>query len=453
MPITLRSLQIPEFLRPLEFPVIPCDVYELRARHLYDRAKSDWLAIYADREHHENISFLTGFEPLFEDVLLLLGPENRRVLVLGSESIEYAPLAKLLNLEFRPYLSNGLMEQNHRDRNCLNEILRELGIARGCTVGLIGWKYSCAHEWVGESPMFQLPSFIVEAFKRIVVDQAAITDCTEVLLHPERGMRSVLDVYQIAVNEWGACTASEAVWRIVQGARAGDSEFLAASRMVSNKESLNAHLMLGSAKRGQPVVGLRSPTARIIGKGDSISVAVNCWGGMSSRTGLIDDKDDEYLQIAKLYFKGLTAWYETADIGVEGGRVFDAITEAMHGGNEALAQRRYMFRHNEWLNTPVHAGSIDKLSSGMPFQVNVSTSLKFGGWKPGCEDAVIFADANLREQLKVLYPTVYSRIEARRAFIFNEIGIEIKSNVLPLSSTPLCLSPFWLIPDKILVQN
>jgi hypothetical protein len=59
----------------------------------------DWLVVYADREHLANIAFLSGYDPRFEEALLLLGPRDQRVLVVGNEGEAYAPLAGLPGLD------------------------------------------------------------------------------------------------------------------------------------------------------------------------------------------------------------------------------------------------------------------------------------------------------------------------------------------------------------------
>ena len=48
------------------------------------------------------------------------------------------------------------------------------------------------------------------------------------------------------------------------------------------------------------------------------------------------------------------------------------------------------------------------------------------------------------------HPAVIERIEARRRFVRDEIGVTLKDLILPLSSTPLCLPPFWLAARRLL---
>jgi hypothetical protein len=67
-----------------------------------------------------------------------------------------------------------------------------------------------------------------------------------------------------------------------------------------------------------------------------------------------------------------------------------------------------------------------------------------------CEDAVVIADEALRGELQRSHPELMSRVEARRAFMREKLGVELKPSILPLSSTPLCLPPFWLSSGKLL---
>ena len=76
MPIALRDVVVPDFGVPLEAPRIPPTTYEKRCRDAYAGAQCDWLVVYADREHLANIAFLSGYDPRFEEALLLLGPRT-----------------------------------------------------------------------------------------------------------------------------------------------------------------------------------------------------------------------------------------------------------------------------------------------------------------------------------------------------------------------------------------
>ena len=113
----------------------------------------------------------------------------------------------------------------------------------------------------------------------------------------------------------------------------------------------------------------------------------------------------------------------------------------------------HLVGHDEWVSTPIRPGSQEKIASGMPFQVDIIPVPQPDGWALNNEDAVSFADAGLREELKTLYPEVHARIEARRTFMKDVLGVDLKASILPISNTPLCLPPFWLASDKLLVRG
>ncbi|MBX9458262.1 MAG: Xaa-Pro aminopeptidase [Rhizobium sp.] len=454
MTFTLRSVRLPDFDIPHERPTIPAETYAARADAAYAGAGCDWLVVYADREHLANMAFLTGFEPRFEEALLVLGRAGRRVLVVGNESGSYAVLAGLPDIEVVLCQSLSLLGQPRESAPNLEDVLGEIGIRQGDTIGLAGWKYLGPDEWRGRLPTFQVPAFIVDTLREVAGDPSAVSDATSVLMHPETGLRAVVDVHEIAAMEWGAARASAAVWRIVQGAREGDDEFTAAGRMGYAGEELSCHVMFASASPGNPVVGLRSPNGRRLAKGDGVTTAVGYWGGLSSRAGLFTDHDDDFLDTAKAYFRGLAEWYDVADIGVTGGEIFSVVTEALaeHGLDQAL-NPGHLVGHDEWVHTPVRPGSTERLRSGMPFQVDIIPVPMRDNWALNHEDSVTFADDALRAELARLYPAVHARVEARRAFIRDVIGIDLKPSILPMSHAPLALPPFWLASDRIMVRQ
>jgi hypothetical protein len=264
----------------------------------------------------------------------------------------------------------------------------------------------------------------------------------------------VVDADQIALHEWGAARSAVALWNILAGTRPGESEFAAAARMGYAGEVLTAHVMLASGDRAEPVIGMRSPSARVMRQGDGVTSAIGYWGGLSCRAGLIAETDSDFLAAASAYFAGLVAWYEAADIGVEGGAIFAAVTETLARGKlRSALNPGHLTGHDEWVHTPIRPGSTERIASGMPFQVDIIPAPMPAGWALNCEDGVAFADAALRAELKAKHPAVHDRIARRRAFMRDALGVAVKDSILPLSATPLCLPPFWLKPDRLLTVH
>src|SRR5271165_4420478 len=274
VPAALREIAIPVFHLPPAPPEIPAASYERRCREAYARAGCDWLVVYADREHNANIAFLSGYDPRFEEALLMLGPRDRRVLVVGNEGLGYAPAAGLPGLETALAQSMSLMGQDRSLKPDLAAVLQDAGLRRGQTIGLIGWKYFEAAEWDEPAAGLFVPHYLVVMLGRIAGGAEALKDVTAVLMHPATGLRSTTDADQIALHEWGAARASAAVWRIVTGTRVGVSELEAASVMGYASEVLSAHVMYATVDAGHEVIGLRSPGGRIVSRGDGEATAV-----------------------------------------------------------------------------------------------------------------------------------------------------------------------------------
>lgn len=453
MTIRLEQIALPDF-GPLDIqPEIPAETFAARSDEALRRAGTDWLAVYADREHFGNMAFLTGFEPRFEEALLLLGPGGKRVLLTGNESLSYAPLARLPGLEVLLAQSFSLMGQDRSQFPLLGARLVDAGLKNGQRVGLVGWKYLSPD--MGESQKgYFIPDFVVEALASVIGGRNGLSEATAVLMDPADGLRTILDVDQIAAFEWIGAKVSKLLWPVVAGAKAGETEFEALSHLPYEGDPNNVHTMFASASAGEPVIGLRSPTARRIGKGDGVTTALGLWGALSSRAGLLDDGNEEFLAIAKAYFAALCTWYETAGIGVAGGEVDRAVKAKLaEGGLRPALNPGHLGGHEEWHHTPIRPGSGEVLASGMLMQVDIIPTPLPDGWALNCEDMVVLADAPLRDSLRQRYPDMWRRIEARRAFMADKIGVRLKDDILPLSSTPLYLPPFWLKPDHVLVAG
>jgi hypothetical protein len=454
MPVTLKQIALPDFGALGPRPVVPASTYAARADAALGRAGVDWLAVYGDREHFGNIMFLSGFEPRFEEAFLVLGQGGRRVLITGNECESYASLAVLPGLTVLLSQTLSLMGQDRTRFPRFSNRLADAGIKPGDSVGLVGWKYLEPEESEDREGSFFVPDAYVSALARAVGRDGNLVEATPVLMHPETGLRATIDADQIAEFEWAATRCSDAVWRVVAGVREGDSEYEAIGRMGYAGDPLNVHTMFASAAPGAPLVGLRSPTGRRLKRGDGVTTAVGLWGALSSRAGLLDRDDASFLKTAKAYFEGIVAWYATAEIGVAGADLHAAVAEALaHGGLRSTLNPGHLTGHEEWVHSPVRPGSAERLRSGMPFQVDIIPTPLPAGQALNCEDPVTFADADLRAELRTRHPECHARIEARRAFMRDELGVDLRLSILPLSSTPLYLPPFWLRPDHVLARD
>ena len=144
----LMDVKLPDFGVPQEIPVISDAVYQSRLDHLRKRmahAEFDAIVVYADREHTANFTYLTGFDPRFEEALFILSAARDPVIITGPENLgrargsKNAPTA-ILSPTF------GLLGQDRTKTPPLADLLSDAGLQKSHKVGVAGWKYFISDE-------------------------------------------------------------------------------------------------------------------------------------------------------------------------------------------------------------------------------------------------------------------------------------------------------------------
>lgn len=85
----LIDAKLPDFGIPAARPELDRSVYLARFAALGRARRAaglDALVVYADREHSANLSYITGFDPRFEEALLLITPDTTPTLLAGPEN-------------------------------------------------------------------------------------------------------------------------------------------------------------------------------------------------------------------------------------------------------------------------------------------------------------------------------------------------------------------------------
>lgn len=449
----LATVEQPRFERPVALPGISASEYARRRAALLEVAGTDWVAVYGDREHFANLAFLCGFDPRFEEALLLLS-KGRAILAVGNEGLVYAELAAQgVELALCPSLS--LMGQDRTRGETIPAVLRSAGISRGRSVGVVGWKAFHEDEWES-TPAIAAPAFLVDALRDAVGGADLVTDVTAALMSSAGGLRASNTPDQLAAFEWGAARASACVARITACARPGMTELDAVAAMGYAGEPLSAHVMFASGP--EVGVGLRSPTARPLELGDAVTTAVGFWGGLTARAGVLAHGPEDlraesegYLETMAIpYWRATAAWYETVRIGVAGAEIQDAVEDALAGAFGPALNPGHLIHLDEWLDSSVYPGSTEPVASGMALQCDIIPDSTRPGWAANCEDTIAVADGALRSDLAASHPQLWARVLARRRFIEDRLGIVLADEVLPFSSTPARFSPFWLSPERAL---
>jgi hypothetical protein len=451
MNIELKTVPAPDFAFVDALPSVPADEYERRLQALYQEAQAEWVAVYADREHYANLVYLLNFDPRFEEALLMLGPGGKRTLVLGNEDMGYTGVLPF-PVELALCQSFSLSGQPRQIAANLKGTLAGLGVGAGQSVSVVGWKYLEPEEGDDPTAPAFVPAFMVDVLRSLVAPGGRVVDGTALLMHPERGLRALNSADQIAAFEWAARNASAAVFGVLRSARPGMSEMQAMQAMGYAGQPMSMHPILVSGK-GE-LNGLRSPTARVIEYGDAVSTAVGYWGSLVCRAGMMLGEPDWsfFESTIKPYYRALATWYTTVRIGVEGDQICQAVSGALAGSPlRSMLNPGHLTSFDEWLHSPVRPGSHEKIASGMVFQSDIIPTPLPAGRALNCEDTLAIADAHLRAEIRSAYPELWGRVEERRSFIQQALGIGLPEELLPLTDGTLYLPPFWLSPDLVCV--
>jgi hypothetical protein len=149
------------------------------------------------------------------------------------------------------------------------------------------------------------------------------------------------------------------------------------------------------------------------------------------------------------YFAAVAEWYGALRIGVTGGEL-QAIIDRRLGDPffGIFLNPGHQIHLDEWVNSPISPGSTIPLRSGMAFQVDIIPATGSPYFTTNVEDGIALADEPLRGALAEAYPGAWARIEARRRFMAEALGIVLHPDVLPFSNLPAYLPPFLLRPDR-----
>jgi hypothetical protein len=238
------------------------------------------------------------------------------------------------------------------------------------------------------------------------------------------------------------------------GLRPGLTEREAVRLLEWDGTPLSCHLMLTAGPRAS--LGLLSPGDRPIERGDRFTVAFGIWGALNCRAGFVVEDATElpagigdYVdRLVGPYFEAVAEWYGALRIGQSGGALAEIVRRRLGGPFFGIfLNPGHQIHLDEWVNSPISAGSTIELRSGMAFQVDIIPATGTDYFTTNIEDGVALADEALRDNLAAAYPTAWGRIQARRAFMKAALGIDLHPDVLPFSNMPAYLPPFLLRPD------
>ncbi len=417
----------------------------------------DVLCIYADREHGGNFGYLTGFEPRFEEAMLILHNDGSAFLMLGNESLRMGQYSRLQNTVVHvPYFS--LPNQPMGNAHTFIHMLREAGLCGGMSAGIVGWKMFTS-DLDDNTQIYEVPHFIVHAISEAVGNggtsgNGKTINAADIFLCPESGLRTISNANEIAHFEYGATLASNCILRAMDAIEIGKTEMDIADYLAAKGQPITVQTICATGERFTNAEV--APRNKAISLGDTFSLTMGLRGGLTSRAGYIarteadlPEQAGDYLDaLAKPYYAAAVKWYETIAIGLSGGKMYKTI-------QDVLPQLEYGWKLNpghllsseEWLSSPIYPDSQMKIRSGMLFQMDIIPK-KAGYGGSNAEDGIAVADAQLREALKLEYPAVYERMMHRRRYMTEVLGIQLHDEILPMSNTSGYLRPLLLEMDK-----
>jgi hypothetical protein len=448
----LAPITLPDFGEPTVEPLLGPGIYLARHKRLLkalEKSGYDALVIYGDREHVANIAWASGYDPRFEEALYIVVPGRTPVLLAGNEGFPYAEVAAG-TFERMLWQHLSLMGQpRHKDKS-LHKLLKAAGLEKGMRIGIAGWKGYETEEGAMDDQWFEAPHYLVKATKRF----GKVANAAQMFMNPVDGLRVINEAEQLACFEYAATLTSNAVKRFVLGARPGMTEYEACRNLSLQGSPQSTHVNMCAGPRAK--YGLPSPSMRKLEEGDPIVVghglmgALNCRAGflVKDENGLPEGAKDYVQKLVGPYFEATAAWYEAVGIGVKGGDIYGAVMNKLADPFFGIGLNPgHLIHLDEWVHSPIKKKSRKKLASGMALQCDIIPATGTAYFTTNIEDGIALADEALRQELQDKFPEMWGRVERRRAFMEEQLGIKLKPEILPFSNIAGWLPPYWLAPE------
>ena len=440
--------------RPPAFTLAEAEARLTAVRTAMLAAGYNALVIYGDREHAANLHWLTGFDPRFEEAVLVVTAGDA-LLIAGNECLAYTTVSPLVAAGVvRTGLCASLsLPSQPRDSRRLWDWLKDV-IPAGARVGAVGWKWYGADELPpGADPALALdiPAFLADPLR----DRAGrVENATALFMHPGHGLRARVSVDDIARLEFSNHMAASALRRMVFALHEGMTDYAAVEAARIGGLPLGCHLTFAMGD----TPGLSGPTGDRIRRGVPASFNVAHWGSNICRAGWmargpgdLPDSAAGYLEnFVFPYTRAMSDWCAMMRPGVMGGAVWAMIHDRLPADFGITLNPGHLIGLDEWMSSPIMPGSDIPLASGMAMQMDVIPAHPRWG-STRMEDGYVIAHADLRAALAERHPNLARRCAARADFIGNVIGMEVPESLLPLADTCGIIAPWLLDPAQVVV--
>jgi Xaa-Pro aminopeptidase len=412
----------------------------------------DAVVVYGDREHAANLHWLTGFDPRFEEAVLIVTPGDA-LLLAGNECLAYTVVSPLVaaGIVRTGHCSSLSLPSQPRGGRRLADWLADM-LATDDRVGAIGWKWFGPDEVDDPATALDLPAFLADLLRKLA---GRVEAASQLMMHPAYGLRARVDAADVARLEFANHMAAAALKRMVFALHPGMTDFQAieAARVGGLPLGCHTTFAVGSAP------GLCGPSGVHLQPGLPASFNICHWGANICRAGwLARTAADlpmgarDYVEaFVEPYVRAMSDWCGMMRPGVLGGYVHRHMLAALPNETFGVTLNPgHLIGLDEWISSPIRDGSTDPLASGMAMQMDVIPAHPVYG-STRMEDGYVIAGPELRAELTSRFPNVARRCEARARFMREVIGMAVPESLLPLADTCGIVAPYLFDPAQIVV--
>lgn len=453
----IKIVSLPKLVKETQVttrPEFDKDDYLERIQLLLDymhSQKTDFVIIYGDRERFANIEYFSSYDCRFEEGLWILASDGTKHIVVGNEGLGYSdqipyPIHRHLYHHF------SLQGQPRHSSKSLSDIFIEIGINTASRIGVVGYKYFDEKEYENARQIYDVPEYILSELRKV---NANFTNITQDITGLPNGIRMrIHNVKEIAWIEYVAVKSANIVKKMFEQMQPGISELELSTKGQIDFMPVTMYSLVNFGAN-HVSLGLRSPNDKVLKENEAYGLCYSLRGSLCSRTGLAlmgpDQKTDEIINnFYKPYWSAIATWYESVKLNASAGEIYNKIMSII--GAERFGMMLNPGHNSgmdEWTNSPFYPDSPLTIPSGTHLQCDMICVNQEPYCSGICEDTVVIADENLRNELKEKYPDVFSRIVKRQEMMRQELGIQVDDSLLPMSNLNGVYFPYGL--NKTLV--
>lgn len=349
----------------------------------------------------------------------------------------------------------------------LVDAFKDSGIDEDSLVGICGWKeYDVSKHSLSVS-ILDIPNYMVETLCQIT-KRENLVNAVDIFTSNDYGLRNNLSAKEIINFELNGTKASRSIYNVIKNLKEGMTEIEASQFLNIDGEPTCTHTNINFGDINTSY-GIASPTYHYKLKiGDTCGIGMAYRGSLVHKAGVYinspEDLTEKQREIREdffhTYFKSVVAFYENFKIGNTCGDIFNIVDNTLGHGQPGGIKKfnialnpGHLIHTDEWTNSPFYKDSKTVIRSGMGVQCDYTVSHKDPYLTAHIEDGFVVADEKLRNEIKVLSPSCYERIEARKKFLRDVLNINVPDEVLPLSDLPAVCFPYMADISTVLCME